>query len=98
MKETKPLRYRCHTGHAYSALSLGQSQKESTEQSLWATIRGLREREMLLRRMASIAEGTGDAAQARAGRAQAERLDQQVRVLQAVAEEEIAVLETNGTA
>jgi two-component system, chemotaxis family, protein-glutamate methylesterase/glutaminase len=98
MKETKPLRYRCHTGHAYGALSLGRSQKESTEQSLWSTIRGLREREMLLRRMATIAEGTGDLAQARAGRAQAERLDQQVRVLQAVAEEEIAVLETNDTA
>jgi two-component system, chemotaxis family, protein-glutamate methylesterase/glutaminase len=98
MKETKPLRYRCHTGHAYGALSLGQSQKENTEQSLWATIRGLREREMLLRRMAGIAEGTGDIAQAQAGRAQAARLEGQIRVLQAVAEEEIAALETNGTA
>jgi two-component system chemotaxis response regulator CheB len=98
MNETRPPRYRCHTGHAYGALSLGQSQKESTEQSLWATIRGLREREMLLRRMAGIAEGTGDLAQARAGHAQAERLEGQIRVLQAVAGEEIAALETNGTA
>jgi two-component system, chemotaxis family, protein-glutamate methylesterase/glutaminase len=98
MKETKPLRYRCHTGHAYGAISLGQSQKENTEQSLWATVRGLREREMLLRRMASIAEATGDLAQAQAGRAQAERLEAEIRVLQAVAEEETTALETNGTA
>jgi two-component system, chemotaxis family, protein-glutamate methylesterase/glutaminase len=98
MKETKPLRYRCHTGHAYGALTLGHSQKESTEQSLWATVRGLREREMLLRRMASIAEATGDLAQAQAGRAQAERLEGQIRVLQAGAEEEVAVGETNTTA
>ena len=41
---------------------------------------------------------SGDLAQAKAGRTQAERLEGQIRVLQAVAEEEIAALETNGTA
>jgi two-component system, chemotaxis family, protein-glutamate methylesterase/glutaminase len=97
MKETKPLRYRCHTGHAYGARSLAHSQKESTEQSLWGAVRGLREREMLLRRMAGIAEATGDLPQARAGRAQAERLEEQVRVLLAVAEEELPAPEPDRT-
>jgi two-component system chemotaxis response regulator CheB len=86
MKETKPLRYRCHTGHAYSALSLAHSQRDAAEHALWSSIRALREREMLLRRMSNIAEAMGDATQAAAGRVQAERLEEQVRTLQELAE------------
>jgi two-component system, chemotaxis family, protein-glutamate methylesterase/glutaminase len=86
MKEARPLRYRCHTGHAYSALSLAAAQKESAEHALWSSVRALREREMLLRRVASIAAATGDAAQAAAGEAQADRVREQVRSLQELAE------------
>jgi two-component system chemotaxis response regulator CheB len=37
-------------------------------------VRALREREMLLRRLAAVAEDTGDSAQAEAGRREAERV------------------------
>jgi two-component system, chemotaxis family, protein-glutamate methylesterase/glutaminase len=82
MKDTRPLRYRCHTGHAFSGLSLAHAQKDASEQALWNSVRALREREMLLRRVASISAAMGDAAQAAAGQQQAERLRQQADALE----------------
>jgi two-component system chemotaxis response regulator CheB len=82
MAETPPLRYRCHTGHAFSALSLAQAQKDASEEALWSSVRALREREMLLRRMAAIASALGDADQATACEAQAARLREQAQALQ----------------
>jgi two-component system chemotaxis response regulator CheB len=81
LNEARPLRYRCHTGHAYSVVSLGRAQQEGAELALRSGVRALRERELLLRRVAAIAESTGDAQQAAAGRAQADRLHAQIRGL-----------------
>lgn len=78
LKDARPLRYRCHTGHAYSARSLEFAQTETAEQSLWSSVRALKEREMLLRRLANVAQATGDSAQAEAGRFQADRVRAQV--------------------
>lgn len=86
MNDPKPLRFRCHTGHAFTALSLAEAQKDAAEESLWSSLRALREREVLLRRLADIAEATGDGEQARAGRAEADRLQEQARALQDIAE------------
>lgn len=86
MKADKPLRYRCHTGHAYTAASLAQAQRDCAEQALWGSIRALREREMLLRRMAHISAATGEAAQASAGIVQADLLVAQIHALTAMAE------------
>jgi two-component system chemotaxis response regulator CheB len=83
---SRPPRYRCHTGHAYSALALAHAQKETAEQALWSGMRALREREMLLRRLAGVAEASGDAVQAAAGLAEAERLRQHSLALQEIAE------------
>ena len=85
MHEGAPLRYRCHTGHACSSLSLAHAQHEKAEQALWGGVRALREREMLLRRMAGISQSLGDSGQAAAARAQADRLGEQVRALQEAA-------------
>jgi len=86
MKDPRPLRYRCHTGHAYTSLSLARAQKDTSEYALWSTVRALREREMLLRRMAAVAESVGDGAQAAAGQAQADRIRRQAEALQEFAE------------
>jgi two-component system chemotaxis response regulator CheB len=86
MKQPRPLRYRCHTGHAYTSLSLARTQQDAAEHALWSTVRALREREMLLRRMAGIAAALGDTAQAAAGQEQAERIREQVHTLQSLAE------------
>lgn len=86
MNEERPLRYRCHTGHAFGALGLAQAQKASSEHALWASVRALREREFLLRRMAHVSESAGDSLQASAGRAEAERVRAQAQSLEAKAE------------
>lgn len=46
-------RYRCHTGHAYSAQSLMAASDEGIEEALWNTIRALEEADMFLRHAAS---------------------------------------------
>jgi two-component system chemotaxis response regulator CheB len=45
-------RYRCHTGHAYSGLSLLASQSEKIEEMLWISLRMFEERKNLLATMA----------------------------------------------
>ena len=52
MKETGQFRFRCHTGHAYSAKSLLAEISEGVEDSLWNTIRSLEESVRLMRHMA----------------------------------------------
>jgi two-component system chemotaxis response regulator CheB len=59
-----PLRYRCHTGHAFSAGTLASGQRETAEAMLWSAVRSLHERAHLLRRMAAAGRATGDTAQA----------------------------------
>ncbi|MBA3773064.1 MAG: hypothetical protein H0X13_11405 [Ramlibacter sp.] len=81
MMETRPLRYRCHTGHAYVARSLDKAQADAAEHALWASVRALKEREMLLRRLAHVAQATGDTAQAAIGRRQADRVKAQAEKL-----------------
>jgi two-component system chemotaxis response regulator CheB len=46
------LRYRCHTGHAYTLEALGAVQAEAWERALYEAYRAQQERSMLLRKMA----------------------------------------------
>ena len=73
----RPLRYRCHTGHAYTAKSLESAQAERTDHALQGSLRALKEREQLLRRMAAVSRGLGDEAQAELGLLQAARVQEQ---------------------
>lgn len=66
MREGKPLRFLCHTGHAYSLLTLASLQEGVAEENLWAALRALQEKEALLRRLAESqrigdSQGGGDA-------------------------------------
>lgn len=81
MKEAKPLRYRCHTGHAFTARSLDSAQAGAAEHALWAGVRTLHERETLLRRLATVAQAAGDMAQAEIGRREADRVRAQAESL-----------------
>ena len=49
------LRYRCHTGHAFTAQTLRLSQSEQLEEAIWFAIRALHEKKRLLKRLASNA-------------------------------------------
>lgn len=48
IKDGNIIRYRCHTGHAYSADSLLTSITENIEETLWTAIRGVEESILLL--------------------------------------------------
>jgi two-component system chemotaxis response regulator CheB len=52
LKEGGILRFRCHTGHAYSARTLLKEGEEGVEDSLWGAIRSLEERIFLLQQFA----------------------------------------------
>lgn len=52
LKENGRTRYRCHTGHAYSADTLLSEVTETVEETLWSAIRSIDESAMLMRHMA----------------------------------------------
>ena len=53
----KPLRFLCHTGHAFSLLSLAALQNDAAENSMWVALRALQEKEAILRRLAEAQAG-----------------------------------------
>src|SRR5204863_4055598 len=71
IEEGSIVRFRCHTGHAFSLKSLLAEVNESIDNGLWDTMRAIEERIMLLRQMAAIALRTGDKTGATACEAQA---------------------------
>lgn len=52
LKEGSTIRFRCHTGHAYSLEALLAEFSERTEKTLWSAIRSMEEMVLLMRRMA----------------------------------------------
>jgi two-component system chemotaxis response regulator CheB len=60
MKEGNRIRFRCHTGHAYSLNSLLVEVTDSIEASLWSTLRGIEESQMLMSHMAKHLGETND--------------------------------------
>lgn len=54
LKDGERVRFRCHTGHAFSADSLLATVTEKIEESLWNAIRGIDESIMLLNQMGNL--------------------------------------------
>ena len=77
MKEERRIRFRCHTGHAYSPDSLLAEISEGVEEALWNAIRSMQEGSMFMRQLAGhvVAAHTDDDVRSLTGRADA--LDQQ---------------------
>jgi two-component system chemotaxis response regulator CheB len=72
--DSRPQRYRCHTGHGFTARTLHEAMTGASDDAMASARRALQERELLLRQMAdqSRADGRGD---------DAERLDGAARQL-----------------
>lgn len=51
LTEGKTVRFRCHTGHAFSASTLLAGVTTTVEETLWNTMRGLEETTMLLEKI-----------------------------------------------
>lgn len=58
IRHGQPVRFRCHTGHAYTSATLETELGGKIEDALWITIRSLEEHAMLLNHMAD--NGTAD--------------------------------------
>ena len=56
LKEGRPLRFLCHTGHAFSLLSLASAHGLVTDEALWAALRAVQEKEAIMRRLAESAD------------------------------------------
>jgi two-component system chemotaxis response regulator CheB len=61
IEKSKTLRYRCHTGHSFTAATLLAEQSGKIEETLWITLRMLEERRNLLRAMRERRQGTQSA-------------------------------------
>jgi two-component system chemotaxis response regulator CheB len=70
-------RYRCHTGHAFSLYSLGETQAGTAEDALWGAIRALEQREGVLRKLAEHRRSLGADGDARRSEAEADAVAQQ---------------------
>jgi two-component system chemotaxis response regulator CheB len=83
---SRPPRYRCHTGHAFSLRTLAAVQQETAENALWSAVRALQEKEVLLRKIAALDRSAGDEAHAHRTEAEAEQLRTQADTLRKLVE------------
>ena len=79
--EGKLIRFRCHTGHAYTASSLLASITESVEEMLWQAMRGMEETTMLLKNIADHFEKLGNPDDAALFRKKAESTTKRARII-----------------
>lgn len=59
MVKDKNLRFRCHTGHAYTSAALLAEQTSKIEETMWTALRMFEERKNLLTEIASGRKGVG---------------------------------------
>ncbi len=60
MHDERPLRYRCHTGHAFSSLTLEEASEQSVDDAIWSAIRAVHERIIFARERQRWAERAGN--------------------------------------
>jgi two-component system, chemotaxis family, protein-glutamate methylesterase/glutaminase len=81
MSEGSRFRFRCHTGHAYSADSLLADIRDQIEVQLWNAIRAMQEGDILMRAMAAHVEDVHASADSSTLRERAEELQRQADTL-----------------
>lgn len=85
IKEGGWLRFRCHTGHGFSADALLEGLMETVGDLLWQTTRGFQEASMLLEHMGQHIRESGEAAVGERFLAKARELNQQASRFQKIA-------------
>lgn len=81
VREGSIVRFRCHTGHAYSVQALLADIDDSIDSSLGGVLRTLQERSILLRDAAALARQRNDAAEAEKLEQRAHECDQRSRTI-----------------
>jgi two-component system, chemotaxis family, protein-glutamate methylesterase/glutaminase len=87
LQEAGLLRFRCHTGHAFSASSLLAEVTASIEQLLSSTVRGIEESMLLLQHLARHTEEYSDRATAAYIRQKAQQAERRAALLRQAARE-----------
>lgn len=72
INQSRPKRYRCHTGHGYTLRTLVDAHDAATDEALWGAMRALQEREALLRQLVGdeATDSEGDSAAEILGKAE----------------------------
>ncbi|SAK52559.1 chemotaxis protein CheB [Caballeronia hypogeia] len=81
IKDDRPLRYRCHTGHAFTGLSLEEGIETRSEAALWSAVRAVHERVIFARERQRWAERAGNRAQIEIEQARIEEAERLAEVL-----------------
>jgi two-component system chemotaxis response regulator CheB len=85
IKQGPIVRYRCHTGHAFSLQTLLADVNEEIEKTLWGALRAAEERILLLREIEELARANGDVEVAQECAAQVQGTERHVeRIREAV--------------
>jgi two-component system chemotaxis response regulator CheB len=87
IEEGRIVRFRCHTGHAFSLKTLITEINEAMERGLWDTLRAGEERTMLMRQMADLAEKAGASEEASHCRYQADEAEKRLQPIRALLHE-----------
>lgn len=74
-------RFRCHTGHAFTARHLLAGLQDAQEQALWVALRTMQERSRMLHRIANNERHLGRSATQQAFQDRAKELDQHIETL-----------------
>lgn len=82
VKEGKIIRYRCHTGHAFTASALLAGVTKSVEENMWQVVRGLEEAYMILDQAAEQYREAGNEKDAEKFAAKAEQIRERSRGIQ----------------
>jgi two-component system, chemotaxis family, protein-glutamate methylesterase/glutaminase len=85
LRDQRLVRFRCHTGHGFSALSLLEGLDVETEEAIWNAVRVLQESAMLREHLAQHARDAGREDEAGALLANAQERLQRAKRLRAVA-------------
>jgi len=81
IEEGRFLRFRCHTGHAYSLKSLLTEVNDAVDVSLWSTVRAIEERILILKQLADLADRNNQPEKAARLRAKAEQAEEKCQPL-----------------
>lgn len=91
IKEGSNLRFRCHTGHAYSLETLLAEFTDQNEETLWGAIRSLEETVILLRRMADNLDRHEHGESADALRSKANQTQARANIVRQAAQRNVSV-------
>ncbi|WP_244851458.1 chemotaxis protein CheB [Caballeronia sp. SL2Y3] len=83
--DDRPLRYRCHTGHAYSVLSLEEATAQTADNAIWSALRAVHERLIFARERQQWAERAGSDADVAVEQARIDENEKLAELLRAAA-------------